>query len=89
MSDDPSAVLAAIKAELSEARGVDLVDFNTITLLADALQAVLDLVAEWDQYAGPGSEAERVFGKQVVSVPFAVDKVRETITTALAKGETS
>lgn len=86
---DPSAVLAAIKAELSEARGVDLVDFNTITLLADALQAVLDLVAEWDQYAGPGSEAERVFGKQVVSVPFAVDKVRETITTALAKGEAS
>lgn len=60
-----------------------------VPLLADALQAVLDLVAEWDQYAGPGSEAERVFGKQVVSVPFAVDKVRETITTALAKGETS
>lgn len=89
VASDPSAVLAAIKAELYEARGVDLVDFNTITLLADALQAVLDLVAEWDQYAGPGSEAERVFGKQVVSVPFAVDKVRETITTALAKGETS
>jgi len=43
------------------------------------LDAAADLISEWEKFAGPGSQNERVFGKQVISVELAVNAIRAAI----------
>lgn len=40
---------------------------------------VQQMIDEWDEFGGPGSNAERVFGEQKVSVEFVVSKIREAL----------
>lgn len=51
--------------------------------LVAAIEAVEAKLAEWWDKAGPGSGAERVFGRQVVSVEFAVTELRAAVVAAL------
>lgn len=53
------------------------------TRLLAALDAVLALADEWESQAGKDSNAHRVWGEQVVSVEFAVEKFRAAVTAAL------
>jgi hypothetical protein len=50
-----------------------------------ALDAVEALADEWETLAGPGTEADRVFGRQGISVEFAVKKIRAAIREALGE----
>lgn len=43
---------------------------------AESIDRVLALADEWERGAGPSSSAEDVYGKQVVSVEFAVREIR-------------
>lgn len=43
---------------------------------AETAEAILD---DWERKAGPGSPAEQVFGRQVVSVKFAVETLRSAL----------
>jgi hypothetical protein len=54
-----------------------------MTALLGVVNAVLALMDGWESDAGPSSDAERVFGKQVVSVEFAVAQIRTAINAAL------
>ena len=45
----------------------------------DRLAAVKALADKWEADAGPDSQAWKVFGPQVVSVPFAVEQIRSAL----------
>ena len=48
--------------------------------LLAVVERVEALAAGWEEEAGRDSTAERVFGRQVVSVEFAVESIRAAIT---------
>ncbi|HKY57620.1 MAG TPA: hypothetical protein VJL80_06250 [Aeromicrobium sp.] len=45
----------------------------------DLRKSLSELADEWEQKYGPGSENERVFGPQSVSIEFVVQKVRDLL----------
>lgn len=56
---------------------------NTVPRLLAALDAVTALADGWERLGGPGSEFERAYGLQKVSVTHAVDCIRAAITDAM------
>ena len=53
----------------------------------EKLAKVGDLADEWESKAGPDSNAERVFGRQVVSVEYAVAQIRAAVAAANGGGD--
>jgi hypothetical protein len=72
-------IIANVPSEPSRSEGAVDTAMRVITEALATIQQVRELADKWEREAGPGSRAEQAYGRQVVSVEFAVTTLRRIL----------